>query len=52
MLLTTRGRVLLSPGAMLLKVIRAMVGVVLMSAVPGLKVLLRTEVEVLPGKHR
>ena len=48
MLLTTRGEVVLSPGAMLLKVIGAMVGVALMSTVPGLKVLLRTEVEVLP----
>lgn len=48
MLLTIRGGVVPSPGAMLLKVIRAMLGVVLMSTVPGLKVLLRTGVEVLP----
>ncbi len=31
-----------------MKVIRALAGVALMSTVPGLKVLLRTEVEVLP----
>ncbi len=48
MLLTTRGGVVLSPGAILLKVIGALVGAVLMSTVPGLKVLRRTEVEVLP----